>query len=374
MAEWPEVSLPRVLLVALALVMVIVVAQAANSSAAAFSVSNSGWEGSSDIRSLAAAEGADARVAVETSAYDAVAPSETVGFVLSPDSAYSSDEMLDTATFVRRGGTLVVAAEGPDPANALLAGLGASARIGETPLYDVRENFRSSAFPVADNVSDHPLVSRVGSLTLNHGTVVEPNDATVLVNTSEYAYLDETGDGRYSDNETLDNRPVATVEEVGEGRVVVVSDASVFINSMLDRRGNRRFVRALAAGKSTVLLDHSHAEGLAAVPRAVLFLRNSGPLRFAVGTLALGAVAVWVRRPGLFRRPDRLRRSDWLGGSSPSESADWPRSDGGGGSETEVRGDADREDLAASLAERYPDRDRVTVERVADRLDRSDDE
>jgi hypothetical protein len=353
-AEWPEPSVPRVLLVALALVMVVVVAQGANSSAAAFSASNSGWEGSSDLGSLASGEGADARVAAETSAYRSVAPSETVAFVVSPDSDYGSEGVLDAATFVRNGGTLVVAAEGPRPANSLLAGVGASARVGETPLYDVRENFRTSAMPLAGNVSDHPLVSGVESLTLNHGTVVKPGEARVLVNTSEYAYLDENRNGQYDDAEELTNRPVATVEGVGAGRVVVVSDASVFINSMLDRRGNRRFVRSLVAGKSTVLLDHSHKTGLALLPRTVLFLRNSGLFQFAVGTLALGAVAVWVRRPEFPRSVE----TPWSG-TLPWKDDELHETDG------------DEGDLAAELAARHPDHDRETAERVADRIDRS---
>lgn len=345
MAEWSDLSVPRVLLVVLALAVVVVLAQAANSSAVAFSVSNEEWDGSSDLRTEASAAGADSRIAVETSAYESARPDETVAFVLSPDSGYRSDEVLDVASFVRQGGTLVVAAEGPEPANALLAGVGASARVGEERLYDVRSNFRTTAMPVATDVSDHPLVSDVESLTLNHGTVVRPNGATPLVNTSEYAYLDENGDGQYSESESLERRPVATVERVGNGRVVVVSDASAFINSMLDRRGNRQFARALVAGKSTVLLDHSHATGLALLPRTVLLVRNSGLLRFLVGTLAVGAVAVWVWRPAF---PLSV---EWPGRDDPGEALD-------------------RDELVASIASRHPDRDRETVERVVSRFDR----
>ncbi|WP_223302228.1 DUF4350 domain-containing protein [Haladaptatus sp. R4] len=152
--------------------------------------------------------------------------------------------------FVQRGGTLVVADDFGSHTNSLLANLGAKSRLDGRLLRDERYNYRSPQMPVAPNVSNRTLGSNVSSLTLNRGTAIRPNGATPLVNSSVHSYLDTNGNGKLDTNESVDQRPVATVEKIGRGRVVVVSDSSLFINSMLDRPGNRAFVDALVSGET----------------------------------------------------------------------------------------------------------------------------
>lgn len=300
MTRRPDLTITQAVLLVLTVAVIAVLMQTANTSAAAFSVSNDRWNGTSEVRSVATEDGIETTIVVDTSAYESVPANETMALVLAPDSAYRPAEILRVSQFVRQGGTLVVADDRPRHTNPLLDGVGASARLGNRSLFDVRSNYLTPAMPVATGVADRPPVKGVESLTLNHATVVESNRATVLINTSENAYVDTDGNRQFSGNETLESRPVVTIERVGEGRVVVVSDASVFINSMLSRSGNRQFVRGLLARESHLLVDFSHRNGLAPLPRLVLLLRNTGTLQFGVGLLAVGGVAVWVRWPLLW--------------------------------------------------------------------------
>lgn len=336
-------AVPHVVLAGLTLAVVVGVAVAGATSSASYGPYNDEWDGTTDLRSMADDTGTRVELAHDTATYSSVPADDAVAFVLSPDQRYRPTELARVTDFVERGGTLVVADDYGPHSNDLLRSVGTSARLDGRPLYDVRSNYRSSAMPVATPVDGHPFVAGVESVTLNYGTAVDPGDATPLVETSEHAYLDADRDGEFGQNETLDNRTVATVESVGDGRVVVVGDSSAFINAMLDRPGNRAFVRALVAQHGTVVLDHSHTGSLPPLALAVLVVRGSTLAQFGLGLLAVGALAAWARRAvGTRREPTAL-----------ADDARLPRSE-----------------LAESLERRHPDWDRERIERVVSAVER----
>lgn len=355
MTDRLPVSIPTLALVVLTVAVVGALAVSVGTSSASYSPYNAEWDGTTAVRSMADDAGMQVETVHETSAYSSVQPSETVAFVLSPDSAYGSTDATRVTAFVRRGGTLVVADDYGPHANELLRRLNASARLDGRPVRDVQSNYRSTAMPVTAPVADHQFVTGVESVTLNYGTTVEPGDATPLLNTSEQAYLDADRDGVLGPNETLEPRTVATVEQVGEGRVVVVGDASAFINAMLDREGNRDFASALLADHGTLVLDHSHTTDLPPVVLALLVARSSPTLQFGLGTLLVGALVVWSRRPGLVsNRVADLLESVRRSRDGPSVSA----------------GQVPTAELIDYLERQHPDWDRERVERVVAALER----
>jgi len=341
--EW---DVPRVLLVALVAATLLGVLVAASTSSAAFGLYNPGWEGTSELRTVADEAGTETTVARNVSEYRG-AGDGTVAVVLAPDRSYSERDLAAIRGFLARGGTLVVAEDVGGGGNELLGGVGATARVNGTLLRDERHNYRSPAMPVARNVTDNETLTRgVERLTLNYGSVVEPGDGntTVLVRSSGFAYLDTNGNGELDDDERLASRPVATVERVGQGRVVVVSDPSVFINTMLERSGNRRFARNLVASEDRLLLDFSHTADLPPLSLALVTVRSAPLLQTAVGFLAVGLVGAWGA--GLFGRlgsaVGRLRRK------RPSDAAPV----------TEAA-------LVAYLREQHPEWDESRIRRIA---------
>lgn len=283
-------SVPTVVAAGLVVAVAAALVFGGATSAAAFGSFNPGWDGTSDLRSIADSEGAEPIVLRNTSTYDAHGSGD-VAFVLAPESGYSDAEARRVRRFVERGGTLVVADRDGPNGHALLAAVGAEARPAGPVLRDDRHHYRSAALPVADNVSDHALVANLSSLTLNHGTAVEPNGATVLVASSEFSYLDRDGSGAPDGDEVVRSHAVATVEPVGEGRVVVVGDPSVFINAMQGRAGNAAFTRALVAGADHAVVDASRTS-LPPLVAALLTVRDSVLLQGVLGLCGLLAVAV----------------------------------------------------------------------------------
>lgn len=341
-----DLDVPRVVLLVLTLVVVGAFLAGGVTSGVSFAAFNQNWDGTSELRTTATDVGSEPVIVQNTTRYDAYAQND-VAFVLAPEQRYGDADRRRVRAFVERGGTLVVAEREGAPGHALLEGIGADARPNGTVLRDARRHYRSPAFPVAENVSEQPLVDGVESVTMNHGTAVEPNGATVLVTSSETAYLDADADSSLSENETLAAYPIVTVESIGSGRVVVVGDPSVFINVMQAETNNDAFTAALLEDTDHALVDVSHASSPPPLVAVVLAIRNSVALQVGVGAAGLTLVGVCTRLVG--RRDDAPRPA------------------------------VDDADLPGGLQRLYPDLDVETVERLtqgvlSDRSQSSDDE
>ncbi|MCO8265091.1 DUF4350 domain-containing protein [Haloferax sp. AB510] len=291
-----EVGYPHLLAAALLVTMLLGVGVGAGTSSSTYGAFNAAWDGGSGIRGVASDAGAETEVVYNTTEYSEVDPAGTVAFVISPERGYTDAEADRIEAFVRAGGTVVVADDFRPHGNDLLARLGASARINQTPLRDDRHQYKSGALPVATRVAADPLTRDVSQLTLNHPATVTENESTVLVRSSNFSYLDRDDDGELDESEALRSYPVATTERLGEGDVVVVSDPSVFINAMLERPDNRAFAEALVADRTAVVLDFSHAEERPPLQVALRALRGSGGLQLLFGGVVVGAVALVARR------------------------------------------------------------------------------
>ncbi|GAB3411356.1 hypothetical protein GCM10027435_02870 [Haloparvum alkalitolerans] len=327
-SPWPD--LPRTVLALLTAAVVVALILAASTSTVAFGSYNPSWEGTSDLRELDT-DGTETEVLLDTEGYAAAAPNATVAFVIAPAEGYSQADVERIETFLANGGTLVVADNFGAHGNALLDDLGASARLDGDILRDERHYGENPRFPVATNVSDDPELAAVDQLTLNHGTAVEPGNATVLVRTSEFAYLDRNRNDELDANETLAAHAVVARESMGEGQVITVGDPSLFINAMLDAPDNRAFATALLNGHDAALLDYSHAGSQPPLAVALQTLRATPGLQVLLGLVGLLAVgtafsgrshwsavvhAVGTRFTrvgtyfGLTTRPDETQRTD----------------------------------------------------------------
>ena len=304
---------PRTLLVVLVLSVLVTVVFAATTSTAAFGAYNPAWDGASGLQAQASAVDADSSITINTTTYQRVDPEATVSVILTPDDAYGPRDRSRVRTFVEEGGTLVVAEDFGPHSNALLDALGVQTRVDGRLLRDERYYYQSPNITVANDVTQHPLTTDVEQLTLNHGTGLvvdagEESETEILVNSSSFAYYDANRNAAFDESESIGRRPVATVEPVGEGRVIVVSDPSMMINVMLDRPGNQAFVRNVFGAHDRVVLDYSHTESLPPLGYALVVVRDSGPLQATVGLVGVALVVVASRRrdllDGLFTRQE----------------------------------------------------------------------
>lgn len=278
-------------------VVVVALVVAASTSSVAFSPYNGNWEGGSRLQAAAGDAGADTDVIVDTDEYRTLSPAGTLSVVLSPQRPYTRAETGAVEQFVRDGGTLLVAEDFGRHTNPLLAGIGARSRIDGRLLVDEKSYYNSPTLPVTRPDTSVALLDGVDSFTMNHGTVIVPNGAQPLIESSELATLRSDGGAVVSD--TIGPYPLVTVEPLGRGTVIVVSDSSALINVMLDRPGNAAFVDNLFSRHAVVVLDYSHSGNVPPLSQAREVLESTPLLRavvVVVGILAVGLVTAWLSR------------------------------------------------------------------------------
>jgi hypothetical protein len=340
---WTRLSYPQWLLIGLVVVLGGTLLISAATSTAAFGAYNSAWDGTSEVRATATEASVDPILVQNTSAYERYSANTSLAVVLSPTEAYSPRETQRLAQFVRAGGTVLIADDYREHSNPLLAAIGADARIDPVPLRDERRAGPTPAFPLATPATNTSVTRNVSELMLNHGGTIQPNGATVLFASSPFSYRDTTRDETLNDAEQLRQHPVVTSEPVGDGRVIVVSDASLFVNAMVSRADNGVLLTELVTPHERVLLDLSHTAGVPPLIAAQLFLQDTGVAAFFGGVLSLLALVLW---PFIPAARDRLEAVE-------------PQVD---------RPARDASEVAAGLRARHPKWDPDRIERVTDRL------
>ncbi|WP_459191546.1 DUF4350 domain-containing protein [Halosimplex sp. J119] len=351
---WRRISYPRLIAVSLAVVLAITLLYGGLTSTTAFGAYNSAWDGASELRDIPGEWGGETTLIRNTSNYADHPPNGSVSFVLSPDDQYDTREARRVESFVRAGGTLVVAEDFGPESNALLADIGAQARFDGDLLRDEHHYDVTPPLPLAPNLTDHPYTAGADRLTLNRGTPVEPGNATALATTTNYSYIDVNRNGELDESETMQQYPVVTIEQLGDGEVVAVGDPSLFINAMLERPGNRQFARNLLAAHGTRLVDTSHLDSLPPLVRAQFVLRDSPLLQTAVG-LSLVVIVVYLTQVTSLASAIR----QWIAPGGPANELD----------RTTLAGESeytDRSALERWIRERHPDWDPERVRTVTD--------
>ncbi len=366
LADGIEIDWPRVLLLALVITVLVALGAVAATSSTAFGLYNPSWDGAADLRQDVADDPTvESHLVRDTARYEALPANETVAFVIAPDDPYEGEDAERVREFVANGGTLVVLENFDETGNDLLADVGAEVRTDGQLLRDERHHYRGPAMPVATNVENHTLTAGVDQLTLNYATALEPGSATVLVATSDFAYLGPE-ENELDEQDDLQSYPVATVENVSDGQVIVVGDPSITINSMYDEPDNAAFVRGLyrSADVSHVVFDQSHGGEVPPLAAAILTVRNSALVQLLVGAIGIGLVAILSRTHP--RSAFALVRARLPARFQPSRKSAIGRDRPG-------LTDAER---AAYLRKRHPDWDEERIHRVIKALNsqRSEEE
>lgn len=347
--DWDALGYPHYLLFGLMATLVLGGVVAGTTSGTAFGGYNPSWDGTATLRDTASATASETVIATDTNQYGDVTPDETIAVILSPDAPYTVAETETVREFLENGGTVVVADDIGSQSNDLLANLNSSVRINGTLLRDEQNFYRSPALPEATNVSDHRYTEGVETVTLNYPSYLTTRDTAsetsnrsqTIVNSSGVAYADRNGDQQLNDDEELRQWPIVAVESVGDGTLIVASDPSIFINSMLERDGNAQFTENLFAEQATVLLDYSHQSATPPLITVVLALQRTPALASLVGFLMAVMIGLVSGRP---RAVSQIRRR--IG----SQSDDPPA--------------PDQERLLTYLRQQHPDWDEERLRRV----------
>lgn len=218
--------------------------------------------------------------------------------IVTPSVAPTPSELDILRRYATDGGALILM-DDFGFGNAVLAHLGIGARFSGQTLIDPLFNFKNPRLPRISDFSAGVAAEGIESVVLNHATALgETGNMRVLARSSPAAFLDANGTGRRDAGEAGGPFAVAAVGRVGAGHLVVVSDPSILLNSMLDLDHNLPFVRyllRLAGDDAQVYLSEAH------LPRAPLDVAKNGleHLRdiLAIPPIAFVAIGVGLAWP-----------------------------------------------------------------------------
>lgn len=272
-----------------------------------FSIYNTDWNGCSGLAvrtyetgdftpNLKLANDREMEIVQRSITEYSVVPNSTSMVFLGPELDFSPGEIEYVDEFLRQGGKVLVA-DDFGTGNQLLSGLNTSSRFAGDTLLDLSFE-KDPEFSVVYEFREHPLTEDLTFVMLNRPTYLRPDDQAVsLMNTSDGSWVErDDGDVR------IGRSPVMSVETYGDGELMLLSDPSIMINSMLDRMDNEIFTSNLldylSENRTDIIIDESHRE-MSLVYR-VVYTGNypSGMISFILisgGILVTAAVIV----PGL---------------------------------------------------------------------------
>jgi hypothetical protein len=196
--------------------------------------------------------------------------------IVGPAVEFSRQDARQIQSFMDSNGTVLLA-DDFGTGNSLLQLLNVSVRISGEPIADLAYYSKGPGFPLITDFSPSPLTINVTVLVLNHPSYLETGNtsaATMLAYSSPFSFIDASGTGIPASNETIEPYPVIAQVRIGRGSLIIVSDADLFTNEMLDVDGNMRlFDNALRFGDGPLFFDEAHLRK-AAFTDARIALKN----------------------------------------------------------------------------------------------------
>lgn len=261
-----------------------------------FRAENPFWNGTRDISSITPASPL-------ASLSDLPSSPQGATLILIPYLNFIPTELDKLNNFVTQGGTLVLA-DDYGFGNQILEYLGLKARFSGQTLLDPLFNYKNKWLPRIYHLTENSITINTESLILNHATcLIDVETKDILAQSSSFSFLDLNGNEEWDEDEPTGPLPVISYHNLGSGQIILISDPSIFINSMETMESNYNFVQNIAAiTTSRLLIDQSHLppSNLHQTKNLLAYIR--GWLITPVGTLSLVILALTITLMPIWQR------------------------------------------------------------------------
>ncbi|PKG32827.1 DUF4350 domain-containing protein [Methanoregula sp.] len=261
-----------------------------------FSRYNTGWNGASAFFSDLPR---DRTIEVFNPAILEKQPGNATLLVIAPYRMPTEQEIAGYKAFLAAGHTLFLA-DDFGAGNEILAGIGSRITINPVNISSLDRQYADPYMVIAYRTQNEGPFVMPPDLTLNGAALLE--GGTPLVLTSVMSWADRNANNRLNTGEEMGTLPVMVQESVGPGRLVVLSDPSIFVNTMYvqpENGNNRALIHHIINADSTLLIDQMNsrtadAKGLSGILHVV---RNTGIIEiFIFCLLILGAAWAWRKK------------------------------------------------------------------------------
>ena len=205
---------------------------------------NINWNGTSDFFGMAADE------KFVYSYDDLPAEGGSTLLIIAPGTDFTG-----LADYIYQGNTVIIADQSGN-ANIFLEQIGSSIRVQN-------EQVRSTSMEYKDmgifrgTVEGDLFGSNVTTLTFNYPGHLTGGDT--IASTSYLSWIDTNANNIPDSNESLKVYSLIASENIGNGRVIVIADPSVFINSMLVRTHTENMQVISALINEDVIIDQTNS-------------------------------------------------------------------------------------------------------------------
>lgn len=226
-----------------------------------FSRYNVGWNGTSDFFS-----GLDRHRTVDINNPEKLSGyhGNTTLLIIAPHRPPTEGELGAYKTYLREGNTIFLA-DDFGAGNEILKGINSRITIRHENLSSLDRRYADIYSVIVYRSGAETQFSLPSQMALNGAAPVD--GGTPLMLTSVMSWADSNADKRLNLNEEMGTIPAMAEEAVGGGRLIVVSDPSIFTNTMYsqpENADNRAFIQNLTSGEQPVLIDQMNSQTTAA--------------------------------------------------------------------------------------------------------------
>lgn len=250
-----------------------------------FSTYNPNWNGGMQIRNLIS-ENHTVISLPNREDISLFQPDKSAFVILGPRENFSEKDIESVKKFVNAGGLFIIA-DDFGTGNQLLDKLSASVSFSSLLLHDDINFWKNSTFPVV--ITD---IENASNITMNYGTslIIRDNSTNILANSSRFSWLsrNESEGGKRS------YYPVMAEITSGRGEIVVISDPSIFINSMLPMQDNKLLLGKLVGKRIYVNFDETER-----TPPVIAFnyiIKNNTTVQYLFAVIILSLTLIYIKR------------------------------------------------------------------------------
>lgn len=226
-------------------------------------------------------------------------PRNTTLLIIAPGRHPAAEELAAYRAFLNGGNTIVLA-DDFGTGDEILAGIGSRISIRPGNLSSLDRRYSDPYSVVAYRATDNGPLRVPADIALNRPAPLD--GGAPLMQTSVMSWSDNNGDHRMSAGESMGTFPVIAAESRGGGQIVVISDPSIFINSMYsspENGNNRELIREITMHGDRVLIDqmNSRTADVSGLSEIFHLIKNTMTIEiFIICLLMLCVAGAWMRK------------------------------------------------------------------------------
>ncbi|VVB88647.1 Uncharacterised protein [uncultured archaeon] len=254
-----------------------------------FSTYNPDWNGGMQIRSLVSGNHTVMSLPGREG-ISSLEPDKSVFIILGPGDNISEKDKESVKKFVDAGGLLILA-DDFGTGNQLLNRFTTSVSFSNLLLMDDVSFWKNSTFSVAT-----ANIENVSNITLNYpaSLLITDKSVNVLASSSRFSWLSANESIHENIHEKRGSYPLIADIPSGHGKLVLISDPSIFINSMLPMQDNKLLLEKLVAGRIYVGFDETGRTP--PIPAFDYLIRTNTSYQYLFALMVISLAFIYIKR------------------------------------------------------------------------------